>query len=300
MATQTIVLSRQRPLRVLTMNIFGFSERYEERMRLLRQGIERLDPDLMSFQEAGYDGVRHQVADMLSGLGYHVVHQFDDHDTKLPGIIGNALASRWPLKMVEVLSLQLTPRANLPLYAAVAARVATPEPVGPMLLVGATTSWELHGELERELQAVAITKMVQRLADPKGFPTIIGGDLDAAPDSASIRFLTGKQSLAGMSVHYLDAWEQAGDGSPGHTWTHENGLARKIIAEVIRQPRHARRIDYILLSSPHNYRKFAQVRSCRVAMDKPTGDLWPSDHYAVYAEIDVVPADAQTKPHHGL
>ncbi|MBM3890789.1 MAG: endonuclease/exonuclease/phosphatase family protein [Verrucomicrobia bacterium] len=264
-------------------------------MRLLRRGIEQLDPDLMSFQEAGYDGVRHQIAEMLSGLGYHVVHQLDDHDTKLPGIIGNALASRWPLKIVEVLSLQLTPRANLPLYAAVAARVDVPEPAGPMLLVGATTSWELHCELERELQAVAIAKMIQRLADPKGFPTIIGGDLDAAPDSASIRFLTGKQSLAGMSVHYLDAWEQAGDGSLGHTWTHENGLARKIIAEVIRQPRHARRIDYILLGSPHNYRKFAQVRTCRVVMDKPADGLWPSDHYAVYAEIDVEPADAQPK-----
>ncbi|MBM3888448.1 MAG: hypothetical protein FJ388_04905, partial [Verrucomicrobia bacterium] len=77
MATQTkpVALSKVRPLRVLTMNIFGFSERYEERMRLLRRGIEQLDPDLMSFQEAGYDGVRHQIAEMLSGLGYHVVHQ---------------------------------------------------------------------------------------------------------------------------------------------------------------------------------------------------------------------------------
>jgi len=37
------------------------------------------------------------------------------------------------------------------------------------------------------------------------------------------------------------------------------------------------------------------VRSCRVVMDKPADGLWPSDHYAVYAEIDVEPADAQPK-----
>ena len=287
--TGAVALSKQRPLRVLTMNVFGFSSRYDERQRLLRDGIAKLDPDMMSFQEAGYDGIRHQVADMLRGLGYHIIHQFDDHQPNLPGIIGNCLASRWPLKLVEVLSLQVTPRAKLPLYAAVAARVSVSSPVGPMLFVGATTSWEFHCELERELQAVAIAKLVQRHADRKAFPTIIAGDLDAAPDTASIHFLTGKQSLAGMSVHYLDAWEQAGDGSPGHTWTHENGLARAIIDQIVRQPRHARRIDYILLGSPHDHARFARVRHCRVALNKPTGDLWPSDHYAVYAEIDVEP-----------
>ena len=39
-------------------------------------------------------------------------------------------------------------------------------------------------------------------------PTLIAGDLNAAPD-ACVRFLTGKQSLAGRSVLYHDAGEIA-------------------------------------------------------------------------------------------
>jgi len=37
-------------------------------------------------------------------------------------------------------------------------------------------------------------------------PTIIAGDFSAAPDAASVRFLSGLQSLAGHSVYYHDAW----------------------------------------------------------------------------------------------
>ena len=40
-------------------------------------------------------------------------------------------------------------------------------------------------------------------------PTLIAGDFNAAPDAASIRYLTGRQSIAGRSVHCHDAWETA-------------------------------------------------------------------------------------------
>ena len=83
--------TKDRPLRVLTMNILNFEHSYLERQLLIRKGIERLDPDVMAFQEAGYDGKRHQVADILAGLGYHVVHQFDG-TTPHPCNEGNAVA----------------------------------------------------------------------------------------------------------------------------------------------------------------------------------------------------------------
>lgn len=283
------MLSKDRPLRVLTMNIWAFAEPYDARQKLLREGIQQLDPDLMSFQEAGNDGQRHQVRDLLDGLGYYVLHQFDLSPERPRRTDGVCIASRWPLEKAELLSLDLTPACKGYPYAALVARVAAPEPVGHILFVAAKPSWELNREYERELQAVALAKMVERLADPKGFPTVIAGDFDATPDSASIRFLTGRQSLSGTSVHYLDAWEKAGDGSPGHTWTFENDYARQIIDRVIRQPRHARRIDYIFLGSPHNYSKFARVRDCRVVLAAPTNGVWPSDHYAVYAEFEVQP-----------
>lgn len=44
------------------------------------------------------------------------------------------------------------------------------------------------------------------------------------PDSASVRFWTGRQSLGKTSVCYQDAWAAAHPGEPGHTFTPRNPL----------------------------------------------------------------------------
>lgn len=279
----------RRPLRVFTMNIWNFDGPYAKRQQILRAGIRKLAPDLLAFQEAGFDGQRDQVREILDGCGYHIVHQFDKL-TSPPCQNGCCLASRWPFELVEVLPMQVTAACGGYPYAAMAVRVAAPEPVGLLLFVCVKPSWELNRERERERQAVALDEMIRRHARRTEFPTVIAGDFDATPDSASIRFLTGKQSLEGKSTHYLDAWQQAGNNSAGYTWTYQNGFAAQIIDRCIRQPRHARRIDYIFLGSPHDYSRFARLRSGRVVLDKPVAGIWPSDHYALYAEVDVMPA----------
>jgi len=52
---------------------------------------------------------------------------------------------------------------------------------------------------------------------------------------------------------------------------------------------HERRIDYIFLGSPHDYARRACIREARVVLDEPAAGVWPSDHYAVFAEIEVEP-----------
>ena len=131
-------------------------------------------------------------------------------------------------------------------------------------------------------------RCVSQHADRNAFPTILAGDFDATPDSASIRFLTGKQSLQEMSVHYLDAWAIAGDESPGYTWVHENPLARIEMDRHARERRHRRRIDYIFVGAPSESKHWARLRECRVEINRPEKGIWPSDHFAVYAEIDVM------------
>jgi len=283
-----VVFSRKRPLRVLTMNIWTFTEPYAARMRLLRAGIRKLDPDLMTFQEAGLEGKRNQVKEVLSGLGYHVVHQFEvkKHDKRFTN--GVCIASRWPVKVAELLSLQVTKHCLHYPYAALAVRVDAPAPVGQMLLVNSKPSWQFSRERERELQAVAVARMTGKHSAKEEFPPVLAGDFDARPDSASIRFLSGKQSLAGMSVHFRDAWAEAGEGSEGLTWTTGSKYVADFVKARLYMQDHARRIDYIFVGSFHDYAKYASIRSCRVVMDKPTSGVWPSDHYAVYAEIDVV------------
>ncbi len=273
-------------LRVFTMNIWTFSEPYAARMQVLREGITALSPDLLAFQEAGYAGGRHQVAEVLDGLGYHILHQFDIAPETVTRDNACCVASRWPLECAELLPLNLTERAQGYPYAALAVRVASP--LGPLLFVGNKPSWELRSEHEREQQAVAVAQLIARHADPAGFPPILAGDFDATPDSASIRFLSGKQSLAGMSVHFRDAWAEAGTGC-GATWGRANPYAREIIDTRLYQARHRRRIDYLFLGSPHDYPRYARIADCRVVLDQPVDGVWASDHFALYAEIATAP-----------
>jgi len=271
-------------LRVLSMNIWTFSAPYEKRMKLLRAGVERLSPDLMAFQEAGYADGRHQVAELLDGLNYHIIHQFE-YGVSLGRDNGCCIASRWPMKEVSVVPLNVTENAQRYPYCLLIARVSAPTPVDEILFVCAKPSWEWNREYERELQAVILAETVLSRTNPSDFPPIIAGDFDATPEHASIRFLSGKQSLAGKSVHFRDAWAEAGDGTGGYTWSWQNGYT----ANRLHQRHHCRRIDYIFLGSPHNFEQYAAFTTCRVEMTEPVCGVWPSDHYAVYAEIETVP-----------
>lgn len=79
----------------------------------------------------------------------------------------------------------------------------------------------------------------------RALPTVIAGDFTTTPDAACIRYLTGRQSLSGRSVHYHDAWAVAGDG-PGYTWTSENANTSSgtAVDAYTGQPRQQRRFDY--------------------------------------------------------
>jgi endonuclease/exonuclease/phosphatase family metal-dependent hydrolase len=137
----------------------------------------------------------------------------------------------------------------------------------------------------RERQAIAITDLDAR--HRTSLPTIIAGDFNAGPDAASIRYLTGRQSIAGRSVHYHDAWEIAGQG-PGHTWTVENPNARGEIEQIVRQPRHRRRLDYVFIGSWHAHpQAHCRVRAAALAFDQPTDGLWPSDHFGVVVDVEI-------------
>jgi hypothetical protein len=124
--------------------------------------------------------------------------------------------------VVEVLDQRLVEAPDMP-WCTLAARVQLPE-LGDVLVIATTFAWRLDAEAARERQALALTDLDAR--QRCALPTIVAGDLNAGPDAASVRFLTGLQSLAGRSVHYHDAWAVAGDG-PGHTWTTANPLATR-------------------------------------------------------------------------
>lgn len=266
-------------VRVVTQNLFGRYERMPDRQPALRAGLRALRPDLVAFQEAISAGDHDQALDLL-GSGYYVAHQ-TEREADGSGI---SIGSRWPILDVHEHALHVTPRtADFPV-ATLAALVDVPGPVGPLLFVNHKPSYKAHLEHERELQAVAGARFVAEVAAQAGTThVVLAGDQDAVPESASIRFWCGRQSLHGLSVSYIDAWDLAHPGEPGHT--HVPGHN-----PLVNSPRWpaARRIDYIFVRC-NDEGPGLRVVACERILDEPVGGVWPSDHFGVMADLELMP-----------
>src|SRR4051812_34422082 len=115
---------------------------------------------------------------------------------------------------------------------------------------------------------------------------VAGGDFDAPPEAASMRFWHWRQSLNSISVCYADAWRGVHADTPGHTFTPRNPL----VASGEMPLERGRRIDYILVRcSDHG--PSLEVAGCMLAFDVPVNDTWASDHFGVVADL-IVPTPA--------
>lgn len=229
---------------------------------------------------------RNQLRELLDGTGLHGTHQAHAM-TYVPPFAerygGSAVATRWPHRIVEVLDLRGASVKDLP-WCSLASLVPVPG-VGDLLFIAATSSWRPAAEAAREQQAVALSDPDAR--HRTAVPSIIAGDFNASPDAASIRYLTGLQSLAGRSVRYHDAWAVAGDG-PGYTWSVDNDIGRAAIEQIVDQPEHPAtdglRLRRILGRPPAS--PLPSI-AAGLAFDRPIGGIWPSDHFGVMVDVDI-------------
>jgi endonuclease/exonuclease/phosphatase family metal-dependent hydrolase len=270
-------------IRVLTMNV-QHDAGDVRRGGAINAEIRRLSPDLVAFQEVLYPGERDQLAELVEGTGLaHSTHQADvlqarDREWR----DGTVLVTRWPHRVVEVAEHRPSTDSDAHWWT-LAAAVDVPE-LGELLFIHPGTPWRLDQAAARERQLVAAVELDERTRFR--LPTIIAGDLNATPKSAGIRFLAGLQSLEGRSAYYHDAWAVAGEGS-GFTWTVANPLAAAEIDQLIGQPRHRRRIDYVFVGSAHAHPTArARILHAELVGDAPVDDIWLSDHFGVLADLD--------------
>lgn len=137
--------------------------------------------------------------------------------------------------------------------------------------VGATTvlvthlTWEWEHASVRHQQVRFLADLTHLAERRGGRDVVLLADLNAAPDTDEIRWLTGRMA---------DAWVSAGSG-PGHTYTPANGFARKA-----REP--ARRIDFVLTAGP-------RAVHAELAFTTPVRarrrTVWPSDHFGVVCDL---------------
>jgi len=130
-------------VRVVTQNRWGQRGAWADRRRLLIDGLQALQPDLVAFQEAIKNDEYDQVSDVLCP-DFHVAHQMNREPGELSDVEagqGISIASRWPLGEVRELDLHLTPRTADFARATLVAEVLAPEPFGPLLFVNHLPNW---------------------------------------------------------------------------------------------------------------------------------------------------------------
>jgi endonuclease/exonuclease/phosphatase family metal-dependent hydrolase len=266
-------------LKVLSLNLWNRSGPWPLRAKRIRGWIDRLDPDLIGFQEVLRGNGVDLAAELVESRGYHsdfarAVEFWNDPELAF----GNSIASRWPLEERD--ELALPDDGDGEKRVALSATIASPH--GPISFTSTHLNWRLHHGRVREQQVATLCDWVRARRPEAGFPPILVGDFNAEPESSEIRYVCGLQSLAGRSVHFRDAWRQAGDGGDGLTWSKRNDYARPWLEPD-------RRIDYIFVGPPRVPSGLGNVESCRVVCDDEVDGVWPSDHFGVFAELRTEP-----------
>jgi endonuclease/exonuclease/phosphatase family metal-dependent hydrolase len=191
--------------------------------------------------------------------------------TELSGI---AVAARWNVSDREVRWLS----GDEGLSGGVALRVSVQSPLGDIGFCNATTfHFANHHVAKRERQMPEVAAFAQRGGGRGGFPPVLVGDFNTDPESAEIRFLKGLQSLDGRGAYFCDAWEWAGDGGKGATWSNVNPHAARWYWPN-------RRIDYVLVGHPRADGA-GRIEACKLVFAEPADGVWPSDHFGVFASL---------------
>jgi endonuclease/exonuclease/phosphatase family metal-dependent hydrolase len=253
-------------LKVLTLNTWNQEGPYEDREPLIKSWIRKLDPDLIGFQEIGSE----QTSQLLDELDYH--YQWAGHADS-----GISVGARWKIDNCVQSDL---PGAGNESIGGILIGCHVHTPFGIVPFANTTTYFPMLNEgWKREIQMPSLYDATRIFRIRNGFPVILVGDFNAEPDSAEIRYLKGLQSIEGHSAYFCDAWERAGDGTSGATWTTGNPYSK-----IWGLP--DRRIDYVFIGSP-GVQGPGAVLTCRVVCDEAVNDIWPSDHFGVYAELSL-------------
>ncbi len=150
-------------------------------------------------------------------------------------------------------------------------------PRGPIELFVVMLDYPLHASGRRQAQVRQLAGHVARLADRR-HATVVCGDFNAGPDADEMRMLTGRAEVPVPGLVFYDAWDLAGDGSPGHTWSNANPLAAIGLYPD-------RRFDYVLSAWPRAG-GVGHPTHCELLGVTPTPDQAQlSDHYGVLADL---------------
>jgi endonuclease/exonuclease/phosphatase family metal-dependent hydrolase len=204
-------------------------------------------------------------------LGYSH-HDFVGEWEQEDWVSGVGLASRWPMSQPIARPLRDADGSGF----GQAVHVAVDGERGPIQLFVAVLDYPLGASELRQAQTRELARLVTEVASGTD-TTLVCGDFNAGPDSDEIRMLTGRRGTAVPGLVFYDAWEMAGDETPGYTWSNRNPLAAAGLYPD-------RRFDYILSAWPRLNGAGHPVHCELLGVRRPD-EMQLSDHYGVLADL---------------
>jgi endonuclease/exonuclease/phosphatase family metal-dependent hydrolase len=257
-------------IRVVTWNVWGRYGDWEARYGALVAELRREEPDVVCLVESWQtdDGTQADVLGDALGLPGRVSGAAWDADGWRSGL---AILSRWPIATHEERQL---PGGGAGFGRAVFSCIEGPR--GAIQVFVATLDYPLDASGLRQAEVRELASFVRELTRRR-HPTIVCGDFNAHPDSDEIRMLTGRAAVPVEGLVFYDAWEVAGDGGPGITWSNANPLAAVAMIPD-------RRFDYIFSAWPRPGAVGHPV-ACHLLGTEPHDGVYVSDHYGVVADL---------------
>lgn len=258
-------------LRVATWNIWWRFGPWENRQPTIVETLRNASADIVLLQET-WPAQAQKIADQL-GLDF-VAYSGKRPPADQPDRgFGNAVLSRWPATDIDERPLSAL---EGPAHRSIAfARVDAP--FGQVPVFTTHLAYRYDESAVRQLQLREANDFIAAHTargedeDPP-FPPILGGDLNAIPDSDEMRMMTGRSAPYVPGRIWTDVWEQVGTG-PGVTWSDVNPY-------VVNSSWPNRRIDYLLVGWPRPRPVGNPVSAELFGSDNPG-----SDHYGLVAEL---------------
>lgn len=257
-------------MRVVIWNVWGCYGDWHAREAELERTLSEVRPDVVCLVESWSRSEGMQTDSVAAALGFeHSI--FDGGWTENVWTSGTGIVSRWPIVRHERRAL---PGDGEALGSVVFAAIEGPR--GVLQFFVTMLDYPLDGSARRQAQVRQLAEFVVEVSSGR-YITVVCGDFNAGPDSDEIRMLTGRSATAAPGLVFYDAWEIAGDGTSGITWSNRNPLAA-----VGRYP--DRRFDYVLSAWP---RAFAagHPTHCELLGVREGDAPQISDHYGVLADL---------------
>ena len=265
-------------MRVATWNVWGRYGPWETRQAVIEANLRAIDADVVCLQEAWADDDVSQPKHLAAALGMSYVYEraFEMNG----GWSGNAVLSRWPITAHEVTDLPMQGGGAVDTDEGERRLVLFTDidgPRGRFQVFCTHLSWRADWSGVRQAQIREVCRVV-RSHSPRSYPAVLCGDLNAPPDADEIRMLTGQAAVPERGVIFRDAWAVAGTDGNGSTIASRNPYNAATLEPDTR-------IDYVLVGGP-KLGGCGHVLRTVVAGDRPDDDgLFPSDHFAVVAEL---------------